>query len=256
MSRIFKRVLAYLIDMFVVLIIVQSISGIPLINKNLDKYTKVYNEYLTSYTEYSKIVLDLNKYHEDKKIDKKEYKKLIEEYPNQKKLLNKYYKDEKITSKNYNNLLEEINDNYLKKYKNNYYKLDKYSIFYNTCYVVVTLLYFILFNIITDGATLGKKLLRLKIVNNKDNNEKVSIISYVIRSIMLYQPIYYLFKAIFVSILSINNYYTVSNIIYDIHSYLLFIIITVMIIRMDGRGLHDIVSNTSVIELKKKKIVN
>ena len=174
MSKIFKRVLAYLIDMFVVLIIVQSISGIPLINKNLDKYTKVYDEYLNSYTEYSKVILDLNKYYEDKKIDKKEYKKLLKEYPNQEKILNKYYKDEKITSKNYNNLVDEINDNYLKKYKNNYYKLDKYSIFYNTCYVIVTLLYFILFNVITNGATLGKKILKLKIVNNKDNNEKIT----------------------------------------------------------------------------------
>ena len=59
-----------------------------------------------------------------------------------------------------------------------------------------------------------------------------------------------LFKVIFVNVLSEGNYYNITNVVYDIHSYLMFIIITFVIVRMDGRGLHDILSGTRVIDIK------
>ena len=54
--------------------------------------------------------------------------------------------------------------------------------------------YFIAFNKYTNGQTLGKKVMRLKIVNSKDIDAKVPIWSYLVRAIILYQPIYYLVK--------------------------------------------------------------
>ena len=68
MFKIFKRTLAYFIDMMVVLIIVQNISGIPIINKNLDKYSKTYDNYIEILEEYSDIKLKLSNYYQDNKI--------------------------------------------------------------------------------------------------------------------------------------------------------------------------------------------
>ena len=145
----------------------------------------------------------------------------------------------------------ELDDKYLNDYEKTYYKIDKYSIVYNISYVIVSILYFVGFNMITNGVTLGKKLVRLRIVNSKDKDNKVGYVSYLVRCIMIYQIIYYLFKVIFVNVLSVGEYFTVGNIIYDIHTYLLFVILLFIGVRVDGRGLHDIVANTRVIEVNK-----
>ena len=251
MFKIFRRLLAYFIDMMVVLIIVQTISGIPFINKDLDKYNEVYDEYVEYFEEYGNFLVDLKDYYEDEELSNEEYDKLVSDNSSYKELVDKYYKDNKLSSKNYDKLISELDDIYLKDYKDIYYKIDKYSRFFNICYVVVTILYFVGFNIITNGVTLGKKLIKLRIVNSSDSNSKVSIVSYLLRCIMLYQVIYYLFKGVFVNVLGISNYYTVSNIIYDIHHYLTFIILTFVIVRNDGKGLHDIVCGTKVIEVDR-----
>lgn len=264
MFRLFKRFLAYFIDMMVVLIIVQTITNIPFINKNLDKYNEVYNDYLETTNEYTSFRLDLVKKYEDKKLDEDEYEDLVKDNETYKSLVDKYYKDDKLISKNYDKLLKELDKDYNKNYKKIYYKLDKYSICYNISYLVVSLLYFVGFNMLTKGATLGKKLFRLRIVNNKDSNEKVSVLSYLLRALMLYQPIYYLARLVCISFMSSGNYYDVVNVIYSIHSYLEFAILTFMIVRLDGRGLHDLLSGTRValfdrqgneIEITKKPII-
>lgn len=251
MFKIFRRVLACFVDMMVVLIIVQTISSIPFINKSLDKYNKVYNNYFEYFSLYGDFLMDLEDYYEDKELGVEEYDKLVSDNDSYKELVDKYYVDGKLSSKNYDKLKVDVNDIYLDNYKDTYYKLDKYSIVYNISYVVVSILYFVGFNMITNGVTLGKKLTRLRIVNSSDNNGRVSIFSYLLRCVMLYQVIYYLFKGVFVNVLGISNYYTVSNIIYDLYSYLTFIILTFVILRKDGRGLHDILCKTKVIEVDR-----
>lgn len=264
MFRLLKRFCAYFIDMMVVLIIVQTITSIPFLNKDLDKYNNIYNDYLESTSEYTSFRLDIIDKYEDKKLDEDEYEKLVKDNETYKVLVDKYYKDDKLTSKNYDKLLKELDKDYNVDYKKIYYKLDKYSICYNVSYLVVSLLYFVGFNVFTKGATLGKKLFRLRIVNNKNNNENVSVFSYLLRAVMLYQPIYYLARLICISFLSSSNYYDVVSVIYSIHSYLEFAILTFMIVRLDGRGLHDLLCGTRVavfdrqgneIEVIKKPII-
>lgn len=252
MFKLFKRVLAYLIDMMVVLIIVQTIASIPFINKSEDKYNKVYENYMTITSEYTSFKLDLVNKYEDNKLTSEEYEEVVEDNSNYKELLDDYYDEEKgLSKKNYNKLLKKLDSDYESGYKEVYYKLDKYNMIYNVSYIIVTFLYFVIFNMITGGVTLGKKLMRLKIVNNKDSSEGVSIFSYIVRFIMLYQPIYYLARLISVNILGVGSYYDVLNTIYTFHTYLEFVIVTFVIVRLDGRGLHDIISKTKVIALDR-----
>lgn len=251
MFKLLRRGLAYFIDMMVVLFIVQTISGIGFINKNLDNYNKTMDKYMEEFGDYSEFIGDITEYYEDKKITSEEYEELVEENSLYKELVDKYYNDGELTSKNYNKLVDEANDIYMESTSKIYKKIDKYSIVYNITYIIVTLLYFVLFNIITGGATLGKKLVRLKIVNNKDRDKKVNVGSYIIRWVMLYQVVYYLFKIIFVYFLSTNSYFEVANVVYDIHSYLTMAILVFVMVRMDNRGLHDMLSNTIVVNVDK-----
>lgn len=250
MLKLLRRFFAYFIDMMVILIIVQTITSIPFINRQINKYEDVYNNYLENTNQYTSFRLDLVESFDDKELTKKEYQELVKDNANYEELLNKYYKDDKLSKKNYDKLLKEIDNTYMKEYKSIYYKLDKYSIVNNISYLVVTLLYFVGFNIITGGVTLGKKLARLKIINNKDSNKKVSTISYLIRFIMLYQPIYYLVRLVGIKLLNIGNYYDIVNIVYSIHSYLEFMILALVIVRLDGRGLHDLASGTKVVSVE------
>ena len=82
MGKIIKRFVAYFIDLFVVVLISQSLAGIPFINKQLDTYNKYYDEYLDVVNTYGEFKSDLSKNYEDKKLTEKEYNKLIEKHDN------------------------------------------------------------------------------------------------------------------------------------------------------------------------------
>ena len=252
MKKILKRIGAYFIDMMVVMLITQCLSGVPFINKQLDTYNKYYQEYSNALKEYSEFKLELQNSFKDEKITEKEYNKIIKISDDYKQEIEKFYDDKKITKKEYKTINKNMDNHYLKIYKKLYSKVEKNSICYFIIYLITTIFYFVFFNYYTNGETLGKKIFHLKIVNNKDNNKKVSILSYIIRAIFLYQPIYYIIKLICVMTLNGNDYYSVTSIVYDIQYYLQFIIILTVMIKMDGRGLHDLLAGTRVASYNRK----
>ena len=77
MKKILKRIGAYFIDMMVVMLITQCLSGVPFINKQLDTYNKYYQEYSNALKEYSEFKLELQNSFKDEKITEKEYSKII-----------------------------------------------------------------------------------------------------------------------------------------------------------------------------------
>lgn len=246
MSKIFKRFIAYIIDMMVILIITQCLTGIPQINWQLDNYNKYYNEYLDLYKEYAYFKTNINKYFEDKELTLDEYNNLINEYTSYKDTLDEYYIDGELSDKNYDKLNKEIDDNYNNTYKELYYKIEKNSVMYFIIYLVAVIAYFIGFNKYTKGQTLGKKLMRLKIVNSNDENKDVPVWKFIVRSIILYQPIYYIVKLIGISFMGINMYYDITNIVYNVQGYLEMLIIAMVMIRLDGRGPQDLLARTRV----------
>lgn len=246
MKKLFRRVFAYLIDMMVVILIAQCISGIPLINRQLDAYNKSYDDYEELYEDYANFKIDLSKSFEDKELTEDEYNDLIEEHEDYVDTLNKYYKDSALTEKNYDKLNEVIDKEYIEEYKNIYFKIEKNSVCYMVIYLIVVFAYFVGFNMITKGQTLGKKLTRLRIVNSKDVNKKVAVWSYIVRALILYQPIYYIVKLIGVNFMGINTYYEVTSVIYNIQGYLEMLILVMLMMRTDGRGPQDMLAMTRV----------
>lgn len=246
MNKLFKRFIAYTIDMMVILIVVDSLSGIPQINKqlnNYNKYSKEYYELLEDYI-YFKDYLhnDL-----DKELTEEDYNSWLEEYPEYKEIIDKRYEKRTITEEEYKELDKEADNIYNKLAIDKAYKVEKNNILYFCLYIIAVILYFVGFNKYTGGQTLGKKLTRLKIVNNSDNEEDVPIWSYIVRMLILYQPINYLIKLIGVNYLDMNAYFDVTSNFSTIQSYLEVLVIVVAMIRVDGRGIHDILANTRVI---------
>lgn len=249
---LFKRVLAYALDMFLVSVVVSCIATNSTINFQLDDYEKYYNEYLEISTIYleqqnNKIITcdDLNKAVSGKKLTEEEYVLEVE-------TLNK--DKENITSEEYDSkcliLVNKYNNNKMSeeyvtsKIDHLYYMTEKYSIFLYVINVITCLLYFGLFQGFTYGQTLGKKLTRLKVVSSDGNN--VSYKQLIFRTILLYNIIYYIGLIIF-SLVAGESLFIKAAQYLSIFSTALLTIIGIMIVLNGRRGLHDVITKTKVI---------
>ena len=67
-------------------------------------------------------------------------------------------------------------DEFMEEYKTYNYELQKESLYTDIIFISVYLLYFVGFNYITKGVTLGKKIMKLKIVTNDEKKSNPSII--------------------------------------------------------------------------------
>ena len=251
MFKLLRRFVAYFIDLMVVMLIAQSLAGIPAINKQLDDYNKYYDDYMTLFESYGEFKVDLTNDFKDKKLSKKEYEALIKEHEDYKDVLENAYVDNKITKKEYDKINKQIDKEYKNEYEEIYFNIEKNSVVYFSLYIIVVFLYFVFFNKYTNGQTLGKKLTRLKIVNIRDKEKMVPVWSYIVRAIILYQPINFMVKLIGAQVMGIDTYYMVTNVLYNIQSYLEILVIGMIIVRLDGRGLHDMLAGTRVILIDK-----
>lgn len=149
--------------------------------------------------------------------------------------LNKQYTTSEITTKEfysgYNDIL---------------YENQKNNIMSTSISLILTIGYFVVFQFMNKGQTLGKKLLHLRIVD-KDSKKTPTMVKFLIRSLIALGILSTAVNLLVISIFSkktyIPCYYTVSII------EIIFIVVSIaLIIFKDGRGLHDMMANTKVIK--------
>ena len=122
------------------------------------------------------------------------------------------------------------------------YKLDRNNIVGASIHIVLTVLYFVFFQKFNNGQTLGKKIMKIKIDGN------LTLFKYFIRSVILHNILINLLKIIFILILKKENYILASNILY-VGTLLIEVTIIVMVtMRQDHRGLHDLITGSSVVK--------
>ena len=165
--------------------------------------------------------------------DSKSYQKQTNDYV---QLINDYT-NQKISKKEYKDKTNDV-----------VYNMNRETIVITIVNVVMTTIYFVVLPYFIEGATLGKKLMNLKIVSIK--NDKINMNQFLIRSLLI--------NGIIMNILTILLMLFTSKSIYlkfnDIITYTFgtfYIISFIMILyRKDGRGLHDLLGNTKVITIK------
>ena len=160
-------------------------------------------------------------------------------------------------NKNYDKYMEEfkqVQDDFIKD-KNVKKYMDKsvpivYDIDYSNCAsmfvkVTVLLLYFVVFQAYNKGQTVGKKLLKIKIVSTDGNELTVNQIA--IRGIII--------DSIFINLLIIGAllfsnrdvYYYISLGLQGFEGLLVVVSLIMILFRKDGRGLHDVLAKTQVV---------
>ena len=142
---------------------------------------------------------------------------------------------------------EITNAAYLEEYNDLLYKHQKENVLELSISAALTIAYYVVFQYMYKGQTLGKKVLGIKVVDNATENE-VPIIKGLLRSLLIHNILSSVLNIILLFILNNNMYFTGYGIIVGIE--VIFILITVMFVlyKKDGRGLHDIITNTKVIK--------
>ena len=144
------------------------------------------------------------------------------------------------------NPLSIVSDEYISELS---YDISKLGVNISIITLVVTFLYFTVFQYSTGGKTIGKLLFGIEVVSK--NNKKVKFSQLLIRSLFINSIAT---STILIVIIMLSNRTVYNSYNSAIQSIDLGIIITcylMMIIRKDGLGLHDIIAGTNVIRSSK-----
>ena len=191
-----KRVIAYLIDIIIVLLLSGVIARIFI---NTDNYDA-------------------------------ESRKLME--------LTKNLTEEKITREEYNEESKNIN-----------YYLTKEGVPISIVNCSITIIYYVVMCFYCGGITLGKYIMKLRIVSA--NDKKLNLGNYLLRSLPINLVLYYIVSVTMVLVLSKDSFMKIYDKISS--AFFIFLLATLVFImyREDGRGLHDLIANTKIISTKK-----
>ena len=187
---IWRRILAYFIDILLVTFAASMLASISYLNPKLDKYNEIYEEYTKL------IETDITEIDQDQ--------------------------------------LNDLN-----------YKLEKNNIYGAIISITLTFAYFVVFQKYNDGQTLGKKLTKIKIEGNK------SLISYLLRSLVLHNIFINGLKLILILNMSQAKYISISRILYVVELFIEVTILTMVLMREDKRGLHDLIADTKVVDANR-----
>lgn len=160
----------------------------------------------------------------------------------------KYYETydeymELIENVNESNVLEIIES---EEYSIANYNLSKYSVSMSIISILVYIGYFAGFQKWNKGQTLGKKLFNIEVSNVNEGNIKWWQI--ILREFIIYNLWAEILYVIFILLLSANSYFVISNTILFVTFIISFVNILFVLFRKDGRGLHDLLAKTIVVE--------
>lgn len=131
---------------------------------------------------------------------------------------------------------------------NSMYDINKAGITLSIIEFGLTILYFGIISYITKGQTLGKKILKLRVVPIKGKNLNPGL--YFLREVILTNSIFNFLGIINISLCSASRWYVFNNVITNTKTFITIILLGFLIFREDERSLHDIICQTKVIEEK------
>lgn len=163
--------------------------------------------------------------------ENKNYDKYMKEYEQ----IQTDFIEEKIDSEEYFNKSIDV-----------VYDIDYSNVLPMIIEVVLIILYFIVFQFYNKGQTFGKKLMKLRVVSTK--NDKLTLNQVAYRALII--------NSILINVLIIgsllflgrNYYYYASLVLQVIASIIIVVTLFMILFRKDGRGLHDVMAGTKVVQ--------
>ncbi len=125
------------------------------------------------------------------------------------------------------------------------YDVSKYGLSISIINLVVTSLYFIVFQYINGGRTIGKRLMKIKVVSK--NRDKLRFDQVLIRSLIINSILTSFILIMLLACTSKDVYLASNKYVQFIDMLFVFVSIIMILFRKDYRGLHDLVAKTEVI---------
>lgn len=154
--------------------------------------------------------------------------------------LTKSYTEGKITKEEYTKEFDNVN-----------YYLTKDSTEVTIINLGVAIIYFVVLCYYCGGITLGKYLMKLRIVSA--NDKKLNIGHFLLRSLLVNLLLSNIMSIILVLTLNKDTFISVYPKVSNTLTILLLATVVFIMYREDGRGLHDLVASTQVISTKEEK---
>lgn len=162
------------------------------------------------------------------------------------------YKDKyKDSYEKYNEVVQKSTEDEKNDYKDEIielnYEVYKYRTYSSMFSAAALILYFGVLPLVMNGQTLGKKIMKLRVVSN--NEKKLNFWKYLIRIVILNNIWLSLINVGAVYVVSGVKFYYVTYVISMLSSLIYMLNLIMVMFRKDNRGLHDMVAGTKVIEV-------
>ena len=158
-----------------------------------------------------------------------------------------YMKEFEIIQKDFLDKKIDVSE-YMSRSKDVVYEIDYISTPAVLIEVVLYIGYFIVFQTMNGGQTLGKKLMKIKVVSTKDS--KLSFDQVTIRALIIDSIAINVLMVAFILFLAKDYYYYGSLALQALSSLIVIVTLVMIFVRKDGRGLHDIAASTKVVNCK------
>lgn len=164
------------------------------------------------------------------------------------------YKD---TYEKYNEVVRKSTEDGSHDYKDEIielnYEVYKYRTYSSVFSAAALILYFGVLPLVMNGQTLGKKIMKLRVVSY--NDKKLNFWKYLIRIVILNNIWLSLINVGAVYIVDGVKFYYVTYVISMISSLVYMLNLIMVMFRKDNRGLHDMVAGTKVIEVNNDVVL-
>ena len=156
-----------------------------------------------------------------------------------------------ITKQYQNKEIEE--EEFRKRYNDVSYEMSKSTIDQSIIVVIVTISYFTLLYKFNNGQTLGKRLMKLRVVSA--NDKEIGINHYLLRCLLINSALSNIITIILLMFLSKDKYVLINDKLSLLFSIFYVACVGLIMYRDDGRGIHDFITNTKVIDTRKEEKV-
>lgn len=170
----------------------------------------------------------------------KNYDKYVEEYKDiQTKCVEDMKNDSSVTSFDCIYRAKDVN-----------YDIDRAAIPSTLVGLVLYIGYFIVFQAYNKGQTLGKKLMKIKVISTNKNDNKLNLNQVAIRAVIIDSIAINILMLGSVLFIGKDSYFYASLAIQGLSSLIVIVSLVMIFIRKDGKGLHDLAANTKVVVCK------
>ena len=137
-------------------------------------------------------------------------------------------------------------EDYVIQYGNISYSIAREQGIVSIFVILLTILYFVVYQTYSEGQTLGKKLIKIRVDSETDD---LTITQMIFRSFMINSLLLYIIEFIIMLTVAKRSYIFVVMSVSFIQYIVLFICAIMIMFRKDGKGLHDLVCRTRVVNV-------